>query len=478
MIIWGEIVGLLKVGEFFPRITIIGSIKPIEPTFRLETITDNSRREELVIRSPSTSRVAPERIREPIRLARFIIAVQDYKKDRWFEAAEQFEGLIREQPHEAYASDVYFYAGFSYYKLHFIKGSKELLLKAHAHFLNAQKASEGHEEWITYPNVLNALGITYFWMSYTEVSPQPFLEEAQRQIKEAARLWKERGDDLGYWEAEANFALVYRILASRGIDPEYNFSLSLSINEQSADTAMKRGNWALYSVSKVNTGYLLLEAAKRGIAVVKNLEAAVQQFQNATRHNKTHSLWDTYLAGENGLAGALVELLRLEVGISKNLPKCLAAWEEVANIYSEHEEWEKYADVQAAIFMTLTDVAEKGVDINGNMTKAITAGKKAVLRYSDLRHWEKYEIAQRNLSVAHGNLAHRNINKLANLQQMKMVLEDGIEMFHKYGLSDQEKRFKVMLEPVNKDLAGREKHAGIHQISPGNTSAWKKARAA
>jgi hypothetical protein len=108
--------------------------------------------------------------------------------------------------------------------------------------------------------------------------------------------------------------------------------------------------------------------------------------------------------------------LRLEVGISKNLPKCLAAWEEVANIYSEHEEWEKYADVQAAIFMTLTDVAEKGVDINGNMTKAITAGKKAVLRYSDLRHWEKYESAQRNLSVAHGNLAHRNINKLANLQ--------------------------------------------------------------
>jgi hypothetical protein len=61
---------------------------------------------------------------------------------------------------------------------------------------------------------------------------------------------------------------------------------------------------------------------------------------------------------------------------------------------------------------------------------------------------------------------------------MKMVLEDGIEMFHKYGLSDQEKRFKVMLEPVNKALAGREKHARIHQISPGNTSAWKKARAA
>jgi TolA-binding protein len=472
MIILGEIVGLLKVGEFFPRITIIGSIKPREPTFRLETITDILRSEELVIRLPSTSRVAPERIREPIRFARFIIAVQHYKKDRWFEAAEQFEGLIREQPHEAYASDVHFYAGFSYFKLYLIKkGSKDLLLKAHAHFLNAQKASEGHEEWITYPNVLNALGITSVWMSYSEVSPQPFLEEAQRYIKEAARLWKERGDDPGYWKAEANLALVFRILAYRGIDPEHNFSLSLSSNEQIADTAMKRGEWVLYSVSKVNTGYLLLEAAKRGIAVVANLEAAVQQFQNATRHNKTHSLSGTYLAGESGLAGALVELLRLEVGISKNLPKCLAAWEEVANIFSEHKQWENYADVQIEIFKTLTDVAEKGIDVNGNMTKAITAGKEAALRYSDLRQWDKYESAQRNVSVAHGNLAQRNINRLANLQQMKMVLEDGIEMFHKYGFSDQENRFKVMLEPVSKALAGGEKHAGVHQIFPGNTSA-------
>jgi hypothetical protein len=60
---------------------------------------------------------------------------------------------------------------------------------------------------------------------------------------------------------------------------------------------------------------------------------------------------------------------------------------------------------------------------------------------------------------------------------MKMVLEDGIDLFHKYGLSDQEERFKVMLEPVNKALAGREKHARIHQISPGSASAWKKTRA-
>jgi len=42
---------------------------------------------------------------------------------------------------------------------------------------------------------------------------------------------------------------------------------------------------------------------------------------------------------------------------------------------------------------------------------------------------------------------------------MKMTLEDGIETFQEHGLNTQEKRFKFMLEPVNKALAGTEKQA-------------------
>lgn len=195
MVIWGEIVDLLKVAEFLPRVTIVSSMVP-RTTFRLETVTENSRRDELITSPPNTSRVAPERIGEPIRLARFIIAVQNYRTDRLVEAIEQFERLIQDQPNKAYISDVHFYAGFSSYNLYFITRSKTELQKAQAQFLNAQKTSEGNKDWIQYPNALNNLGLTYFWISETEVSPQPFLEEAKRLIEEAAEIWKKRGNDL------------------------------------------------------------------------------------------------------------------------------------------------------------------------------------------------------------------------------------------------------------------------------------------
>ena len=470
MVIWGEIVDPFKVSEFFPRVTIVSPMVP-GTTFRLETVTENLRRDELIINPPNTSRVAPERIVEPIRLARFILAVQNYNTGRFVEAIEQFERLIQDQPNKAYISDVHFYAGFSSYKQYFHTHSKTELQKAQAQFLNALKASEGNEDWIQYPNALNNLGITYFWMSETEVSPQPFLEEAKRLVEEAAELWKKRGNDLTYWEGQANIASIYRNLARRGIDPERNFLLSLKLNEQISDHAMKAGHWVVYSFSKVTLGQLLLDAAKRDVEVIPNLKRAVQQFEAATRHDKTHSPWGIYIAGEGGLATALSKLLRLGVDINKNLPKCVAAWDEVANIYGEHKQWEKYADVQMSKSMTFVDVAEKGFDVNENMTKGIIAGKEAASRFRELRTWEKYAEAQGYVFNVYKKLYDLKINGYANLQQMKTVLDDGIDVFHQYGLSNQEMRFKERLEEVSKALAGGDKHSRSYQMPP-STLRW------
>ena len=456
MVIWGEIVELLKVADFFPRVTIVSSMVPRTPTFRLETVTENLRKDELRISPPNSSRVAPERVGEPIRLARFILAVQNYRTGRLVEAIDQFERLIQDQPNKSYISDVHFYAGFSSYHQYFITHSKTELQKSQAQFLNAQKTSADNQDWIQYPNVLNNLALTYFWMSETEVSPQPFLEEAQRLIEEAAGLLKKGGNDLGYWEVQANLASIHRSLTRRGIDPEQNFSLSLKLGEQIADHAMKAGHWGVYSLSKVTLGGLLLDAAKRGVAVISNLQGAVQQFEASTRHDKTHSPWGTYVTGKGGLVTALNELLKLRVDINKNLPKCLAAWEEVINIYGEHKQWEKYADVQMMKSMTLNHVAEKGFDVDENMTKAITAGKEAALRFRELHTWGKYEEAQSYVFNAYKKLYDLNINRNDNLQQMKTVLDDGIEVFHQYGLPVQETRFKEQLEHVSRALARKD----------------------
>jgi len=98
------------------------------------------------------------------------------------------------------------------------------------------------------------------------------------------------------------------------------------------------------------------------------------------------------------------------------------------------------------------------------MTKAISALKGASSYYKELNQWTKYADAQNNLAVSYWDLAQHNINRSANLLQMKLTLEDGIDLFRKYGLSNQERRFKEMLDPINKDFGDREKHARFHQV--------------
>ena len=120
MVIWGEIAGLLNKDEFFPKITIVGTVKGIDSTIRLEPVTEISRIQEYRTPQPSTLSAAPERVREPIRLVRYVMATQYYKMGNWAHAADHFEALIQEGSSlNIHDRDLHIFAGYSNWYLSF-----------------------------------------------------------------------------------------------------------------------------------------------------------------------------------------------------------------------------------------------------------------------------------------------------------------------------------------------------------------------
>jgi hypothetical protein len=227
----------------------------------------------------------------------------------------------------------------------------------------------------------------------------------------------------------------------------------------------EHGNTAESSIERSNLGYLYLKRSGESPTPTTDLQQAVKHFLSVTEHSKTRSPWSDYISGENGLARSYAGLVRLGVEVKTNLSKCITAYEEVAAIFHDHKFSEEYAGVRIQMARSYTDAAQKGIDFSENMTKAISALKGASSYYKELNQWTKYAEAQDHLAVSYWDLAQHNIDKSANLLQMKLTLEDGIDLFRKYGLSNQERRFKEMLEPINKALGDTEKHARFHQVS-------------
>jgi hypothetical protein len=107
------------------------------------------------------------------------------------------------------------------------------------------------------------------------------------------------------------------------------------------------------------------------------------------------------------------------------------------------------------------EAAQKRVETSENLTKAITVLKVATTYYTELRNWPMYAVAQTNLVLSYKDFVDHKIDIQANLLQMKLALEDGISIFRKYGLVDEERKFKDMIKDVDKVLAGIQKQAGL-----------------
>lgn len=352
--------------------------------------------------------------------------------------------------------DLHIFAGYSNWYLSFPGDRKNSLIKAKNHFVSAQQSYANMEKDSSYPAVLNMLGIVY--------TQSGLFEEAEKQLAEASRIWKEAGDEKGYWSAQGNLGANYLTKARKGIDIQKSIDLAIGVLEKVTIALKNLGDIGGYASSEINLGYLYLKISDSS-ATSTGLKEAIAHFLNATEHEKIRSPWSAYMAGENGLAEAYARLVRFGVDIKSNLTKSIAAREEVVSIYQEHKSWGNYADQQIQIAGTYIEAAQKGNEFNGNMVRAISALKTATAHYKQLNLLAKYADAQYNLAVSYQELARHDTDRSTNLLQMKLALEDGIVLLRKFGLSAQERKFNELLEALNKYLSDGEKHARFHQGS-------------
>lgn len=236
MIIWGEIAGLLNKDEFFPRITIGKNLKKVDSPLRLEPVNDMLRNQEFQAPQPYIIRVAPQRVREPIRLAQYIVAIRYYENKHWSKAAESFEALLQEGiPENIHDRDIHVFAGFSNYYLSSSKTPKEFLLKAKSHFLTARQSYETSKKDSGYPYVLNVLGTTYMFLYMAGIEGNSSIDDAEKFFIEASKLWLKEGDTEGYWSAQGNLGATYNVLAIRGINKQQNIERGINIIEKQLD---------------------------------------------------------------------------------------------------------------------------------------------------------------------------------------------------------------------------------------------------
>ncbi len=459
MVVWGEIAGLLNMDEFFPRITIGGTLKGIDSTISLNPVTAISRTQEYPILQapqPYTLRTAPERVLEPIALTRYILAMQHYEKQEWPLAREHFEALLsRGVPQNVHNHDVHAFAGYSNFQLHFTSNQfankqMEFMLKARGHFEDAKQYYDVSEKDSRYPFVLGMLALTHVILNAGGMDTSSFVPKPHTLFTKASQLWKELGDNGRYWTSQANLGATYRQMAIQGIDPKLNKQRAFDTLENLSADLKAHGTYD--SVTENNLGIMYMEKASEAQVPdsIDFVQRAVAHFLIATNQNDNRKVWGTYVEGQRQLAAAYAKLIQFGIDQELNRSKCIEAWKELAGIYQENNLSREYAHTQLMIAQNYADAAFSEIDFTDNLGSAISYTKIAAANFKEVREWSKYYVAQNNLVVYYERLVLRKVNVSTNFMEMKRALEDGIEVFREYDIKDAETDFKKGLEQLDK----------------------------
>ena len=161
ILVWGKVTGLSEY-KFHPRVMLVARAGVTAKTVRLDPVTEASHHQAQMSSPPGIVGLPVESIREPVQLARFVIAFTFLEQERWAEAARQFQIFIESGLSSGLKiPDVYFHAGFANYKTHENTGSPELLGRAKETYLKALAGYQQEGTWDQYAMVQNNLGLTY-----------------------------------------------------------------------------------------------------------------------------------------------------------------------------------------------------------------------------------------------------------------------------------------------------------------------------
>jgi len=304
VVIWGEITAAVGNEVLRPRVTVITNQEQTitESTVRLGSVTKAMREQELTQLNLllNTTQLPPQRIREPLRLARFMIALAFFQQGNWNEAAQRFDQFIAEGiPHNVKAPVIYAHSGFSHFIVYRVTSRPEALTKAESRFKESLDQYRAQQDWVMHANTLHWMGMMYRHLVEWGVDPMKNRERAVTTFEEVAPFHQKHKDWTSYAMAKKYLGVTYQELAIQDVESVRNLDRSATALREAAPLYQEQKNWDDYAKVQNILGKTHEGLAFLGVESEQNRKHAVEAFANAARIREDLKDWGGYVAVQN-----------------------------------------------------------------------------------------------------------------------------------------------------------------------------------
>ena len=285
VVIWGEITEVFGGGDEVLRlnVTTIKLRKGTESTDILSPVTRRVRQTELeqvqvVPRDTTKLPPVPARIRGPLQLARFIVALTYFTQGKFREAADHIEELFHQDfsgSHFLTMPDVYTFAGIANLTSYMESREWGSLNRAQDHLSLAVQQYKDLQDWKGQADGQNNLGVTYLLLANTGVEPRRNLNLAEHALESAAGWYEQQKDSAGYARSQLNLGATYQKLAGVGVEPTRNLALAAKALQEATKWYKDQENWVDYATAQMNLGVTYQVWGEIGVAEPVNRNETV-----------------------------------------------------------------------------------------------------------------------------------------------------------------------------------------------------------
>lgn len=470
IVIWGDVTG----PYFHPRIKLL---KP--SNLRIKTILlpgaeiyETSQISTL----PENVTAPPQKLKRPLQMARFLLALISLNQKQWTTAARQLDKLMSEGLETGVrTADINLAAGFANLNLYLTSGSIQLLDNARGKYESAldsyKKDHDSHnyhiaqndlgliylyyaergvdskknfllaesalsdvasrckelQNWDSYAKAQNNLGLVYMLSAIQGMAPKDNLKKALDASSDAVLRYKEQQNWEGYAMVQVNLGSIFRLLADYGLGPKENILLASAPREnlKNSEEALldainlyiEQHDWNGYAMAQNNLGLTYQSFAQHHVEPVRNLMKAEEALLDAAFKYKEKQNWVGYATTQNNIGNNYTLLAHQNLQPKENLQTATNILLKAVQRHKEQENWSAYAKAQANLGSTYGTLVLLKIEPDTNLNKAIKAFQEAALRFKAQQHWAGYAIAQGSLAESYQRLASRCVTPKANRQK-------------------------------------------------------------
>lgn len=416
IVVWGDITKLAGVEQFHSRVTLVRPLYiPSPATALLAPLTQAADRQH-VSSPPETVSVTPDSIKEPLQLARFLVAVTFMEQRRWPEAAAQLEKFIGSgSAITVTPADAYVYAGFAYYSMSTYSGVAKFLSKAIDLYEKAIAGYIKNNDWDRSALVYNNISLIHLALVRRGIGPEVNLARTVEVLKEAQHLCEKQSNPNVYAFVLNNLGLTHYILAERGQSLDVNVRESIDSLTRAMGLFQEQENWAGYAVSQTNIGLTYQLMAQRGMEPAENLSRSVVALTEAVRIAKAQNTGAEYPTALNNLSLAFLALAERGIEPEPNLNRSVDTLKEASRFSKTHEDIPTYALVQANLGMVYLHEAQRGRATQQNLHRSIESLTEAMSLFKDQENWADYAVILSNLGLTYQTAAEAGLEVKTNI---------------------------------------------------------------